>query len=41
MYAATGADVRHVGVGGQVVYTPDDLPRIGAELDAAIGAVGL
>ena len=41
VYAATGADVRHVVVGGQVVYTPDDLPRIGAELDAAIGAVGL
>ena len=40
VYAATGADVRHVVVGGQVVYTPDDLPRIGAELDAAIGALG-
>jgi len=33
--------VRHVVVGGEVVYTPDDLPRIGAELDAAIRALGL
>jgi formiminoglutamate deiminase len=41
VYAATGADVRHVVVGGEVVYTPDDLPRIGAELDAAIRALGL
>ena len=41
VYAATGADVRHVVAGGEVVYTPDDLPRIGAELDAAIRALGL
>ncbi len=41
VYAATSADVRQVMVGGQVVHTPDDLPQIGAELDAAIGAVGL
>jgi cytosine/adenosine deaminase-related metal-dependent hydrolase len=40
VYAATGADVRHVVVGGQVVYGPGDLPGIGAELDAAIRAVG-
>ena len=41
VYAATAADVRQVVVGGRVVFTPDDLPQIGAELDAAIGAVGL
>jgi formiminoglutamate deiminase len=41
VYAAGAADVRQVIVGGTVVFTPDDLFQIGAELDAAIGAVGL
>ncbi len=41
VFAAASADVRQVIAGGRLVHTPDDLPRIGAELDAAIGAVGL
>jgi formiminoglutamate deiminase len=39
VFAATGADVRQVVVGGRVVFTPDDLPAIGEELERAIAAV--
>jgi formiminoglutamate deiminase len=39
VFAAGGADVRRVVVGGRLVFTPDDLPGIAAELDAAVGAV--
>ncbi|RLV47876.1 formimidoylglutamate deiminase [Nocardioides mangrovicus] len=39
VFAASGADVRQVIVGGEVVFTPDDLPGIAAELEQAIGAL--
>ncbi len=37
VFAATGADVRRVVVGGEVVYTCDDDEEIGRELEEAIG----
>ena len=39
VFAATAADVRRVVVGGRLVFTPDDRPGIGDELDRAIEAV--
>lgn len=39
VFAATAADVRQVMVGGRLVFTPDDLPAIGDELDRAVAAV--
>ena len=39
VFAATTADVTHVGAGGRVVATRDDHEDIGRELDQAIGAL--
>lgn len=39
VFAATAADVTHVVVGGETVYTSSDDEAIGRELDAAMGAL--
>ncbi|MFC7495211.1 MULTISPECIES: formimidoylglutamate deiminase [unclassified Nocardioides] len=39
VFAATGADVTHVVVGGERVYTSADDEAIGRELDSAMGAL--